>query len=60
VKIEEFDPITQTKDGCTVWKRCGGGVPVVTGPGEVPGRAPDGDAEPNGATGTEGERVTSK
>jgi hypothetical protein len=43
---EEFDPITQTKDGCTVWKRCGGGVPVVTRPGEQPG-----DAEP--ATGTE-------
>jgi hypothetical protein len=61
VKHEEFDPITMTKDGDTVWKRYDGGSPVVTGTGQTP---PDGDAEPGGGdrqvTGTEGERVASK
>jgi hypothetical protein len=62
MKHDEFDSITMTKDGDVVWKRYGGS-PVVTGPGEAPEQAPDGDAESGGGgqvTGTEGERVASK
>lgn len=64
MKHDEFDPITMTKDGSVVWKRCDGGNLIVTCTGQAPEQAPDGDAESGGrdeqVTATEGERVASK
>lgn len=53
MRDEEFDPVTKTTDGRTVWKRYDGGIPVVTGPRQTPEQSPAGDAEPAG----DGERT---